>query len=75
MYKELVKYYNSKDLSVLQEEWEQHESHKYDSGVLVDELFEFWDNNYLRPKEEILVEPEKLNINNFNAPIITEHFF
>lgn len=75
MYKELMEYYDSQEPSVLHEEWDKHESHKYDSGVYVDELLDFWDEIYSRPGEKILKEPEKINITNFSAPNITEHFF
>ncbi|MBZ9786417.1 hypothetical protein LB456_03015 [Psychroflexus sp. CAK57W] len=73
MFKDLMAYYDSKELSVLQDEWNKHESHKYDNGVNVDELFEFWDKTYL-PPGDIFNEPEKIKINNFSAPI-SEHFF
>jgi hypothetical protein len=75
MYKELLEYYDSKDLSTIQEEWEQLESHKYEGGVCVDDLFDFWDNIYLRPDDDIFIEPEKIKFTNLTAPILTEHFF
>ncbi len=75
MYNELVKYFDNEKLSVLQEEWGQLESHNYENGVCVEELFQFWDKIYLKPDDDIFIEPEKINFSNLIAPIQTEHFF
>ena len=75
MYNELVKYFDNEKLSVLQEEWSQLKSHNYETGVCVEDLFEFWDKIYFHPDDNIIVEPEKVEFSNLIAPIKTEHFF
>jgi len=75
MYKALMAYIDSNDLSKLQKEWDALESHKFKQGVFVDDLIESWEGHQWSLDLEKIKKPEKINIPNQKAPNYMELFY
>ena len=75
MYEELMAYYDSQELSKLQEDWKNLRSHKFGNGICIEELLASWEAP-LDCKDFICHrDNEKININEkYKAPLTPELF-
>lgn len=72
MLQNLIKYYNSRELSQLQKDWDNMESMNFSGGVSIEELFNAWD--FVEYNSKYFPEPKNVRIQFEEAPISSELF-